>query len=463
MSTIRYDGFIGSMLASESILDGTTLLHGPGGCRNTSAGISERYLDRDFAVDDREFFLDRFRIPCTFVDSSDYIYGSADKVDMVLDTLKNSRFTVLLESPGASLIGDRLWDRVFEKGMSDNAVVIGKCYMSEPFSVGYDHVLTEICRKLSDPDAERDPHLVNIVGAPFITRGCPELIDELTGLLGMMGLEVAAGLGSGCTVDEVIGSSKACADVCVMPEYCRELSAFHRDSFGIPTACCPQGAPVGWSAVRSLLTEVGRLTGADPSPALERIDRDEDRIRNRMRNALNLAEKLRGRTYSLECESSMAQAMVGFLGSWLRMAPEAIDAIEEAPSCMRSLKAELDAIGCSGSLGRDIADAYADIMIGPGARVKLLEAQGMCRLGIDASLPSQDQVDLMPKQVLGIAGAHMLLDRIVNAVMVGARIPEERRRRRISRRDRPASRGRPPQPPSGHRRILTWRTPHRRA
>ncbi len=418
--TIRYDGFIGSMLAGESVLDGTTLLHGPGGCRNTSAGISERYLDREFSVDPREFFLDRSRMPCTFVDASDYIYGSADKVDMVLDTIRNSRFTVLMESPGASLIGDRLWDRVFEKGMADNAVVIGKCFMSEPFSVGFDHVLTEICRKLAEP-GERERELVNIVGAPFISRGCDHLIDEVRMLLGMMGLEVAAGLGSGCTVDQIAMSGRACANVCIMPEYCRELSSFY-EGIGIPAARCPQGAPVGWSGTRALLTEVGRLTGADPTPAIEWIDRDEERARERLRNALNLAEKLRGRTYSLECESSMALGLVGFMGSWLRMAPEAVCTVEEDPECMRALEAALDSIGCSGSLGRDIGGPYADVMIGPGARVKLLEARGMCRTGIDVALPSQDQVDLMPKSVLGIAGGRMLLDRVINAVMVGTEV-----------------------------------------
>lgn len=412
----RYDGFIGSMLAAESVLDGTTLLHGPGGCRNTSAGLSDRYLNREFSTDPRDFFMDRSRIACTFVDSYDYIYGSADKVDLVLDAIRDSRFAVLLESPGASLIGDRLWDRAFEKGMADNVAIIGKCYMSEPFSVGFDRVLTAVCSKLAEP-RDKDLRAVNVIGVPFISRGCDYLLDEIHWLLGLMGLRTIADIGSGCTVDQIRESSSACANVCIMPEYCGELSAWYEDALGIPTVVCPLGAPVGFSALRALIIEVGRTTGADPTPALERIDACESRVTERMRNALTMAERLRGRTYSVEAESSVAQALVGFMAEWFRMAPQAVSVVEEDAACMDALKASLDGIGCSEALGMSISGSYADVMIGPGSKVRMLEAQRLCRTGIDASLPSQDSVDLMPKSIMGMHGALMLLDRVANSMI----------------------------------------------
>jgi nitrogenase molybdenum-iron protein alpha/beta subunit len=42
MKHSRPDGFYGSMLAAESIIDGMTILHGPGGCRGLAASYASR-------------------------------------------------------------------------------------------------------------------------------------------------------------------------------------------------------------------------------------------------------------------------------------------------------------------------------------------------------------------------------------------------------------------------------------
>lgn len=339
---------------------------------------------------------------------------------MVLETLDRSRFTVLLESPGASLIGDRLWDRVFARGMSDNAVVIGKCFMSEPFSAGFDHVLTEVCAKLTAP-TEKEASTVNIVGLPFTSRGCEHLVTEMRMLLGMMGLKVHAAIGSGCTVEQIAASAGASANVCIMPEYCKGLESFFERTHGVRTAHSYIGAPIGPSGVRSLLEDVADITGADPADAIEWVDSDERRALNRMRSSLGMSDRLKGRTYSLECESSVAAPLVGFLGSWAGMVPKAIDLVEEDDECILMLEETLGRIGCSEALGRGIVDAGADIALGPGGKVALMEAEGMCRRGIDIALPSHDQIDLMPKSILGIGGYRFLLDRIFNAAAMNVR------------------------------------------
>ena len=82
------DGFLGAMIASESILDGATVLHGPGGCRRMTSVLSSKLLPRDYSAKCGSFFFNEPRIPCTFVDSSDYIYGATDKVGMVLNILE---------------------------------------------------------------------------------------------------------------------------------------------------------------------------------------------------------------------------------------------------------------------------------------------------------------------------------------------------------------------------------------
>ncbi len=158
----RLDGFYGSMLAAESIKDGMTVLHGPEGCRAYASNVSTRYVKRPLETREGDFFFHRSRIPCSCIDGDDYIYGSSEKVSMILDILRRNStvFATVLESPGASLIGDRLADEVAAAGMDGHVAVLGKCFMSETFGYGYDRTLELIARKLvkkipADDDAVR--------------------------------------------------------------------------------------------------------------------------------------------------------------------------------------------------------------------------------------------------------------------------------------------------------------------
>ena len=58
-----------------------------------------------------DWFFRQGRVPCTWLDSHDYVYGTADKVREALEYIKkNVGFDILCvaDSPGASLIGDDL-------------------------------------------------------------------------------------------------------------------------------------------------------------------------------------------------------------------------------------------------------------------------------------------------------------------------------------------------------------------
>ncbi|MBR2255313.1 MAG: hypothetical protein IJ856_05845, partial [Candidatus Methanomethylophilaceae archaeon] len=262
MSEIYADGFLGSLLAAESVLDGMTILHGPGGCRSMAMSMSTKRLDRQRKTKEGDFFFHNSRIACTYVDAEDYIYGASAKVGLVIDLLKSDdvRIATVVESPGASLIGDSISDEVLRAGMSDKTVVIGSSNMSLRLSEGFDVTLTAIADKVVEPGT-RNPDRVNVVGLPFIAHGYEFVQDEIRHLLGLMGLDVITFIGAGSTVEELKETSQACANVVVMPEYCRRLSNLYEQKFGIPTVASPEGAPVGYHAVRTWILSVAEATG----------------------------------------------------------------------------------------------------------------------------------------------------------------------------------------------------------
>ncbi len=412
----RPDGFYGSMLAAESLTDGVTILHGPGGCRGLAAAMSSRYVPREHRTVEGEFFFHRSRIPCTHVDADDYIYGASRKVGMVLDILKSDQteFACILESPGASLIGDKLQDEVIQAGMADKVAILGKCMMSETFAAGYDAMLLKIAQRLA-VKKDRKSKVVNLVGLPFISRGCFPLLRELHGLLGMMGITVNADIGMACTVQQMRDSGEAVANVCICPEYFGRTGEYYEKELGIPTVRGPLGAPIGYDAIRAWIKAVAEATGADPSPVMELIDAEETEVFRVVRSAMSLGEFMRFRLFSVMAESSVALPLVQFTVKKLRLMPLSVSVTEHDAQCETDLKDILGRIDASSALETEYGKEYSDILFGPGAYGDYLKETNMCGTSVDIALPAKERLDLAPKSIMGLDGCRRIVDYVMNS------------------------------------------------
>jgi len=416
MSTTEMDGFEGSVLAAESILDATTILHGPYACRMFMSLISERYIKREYTTREGDYFFHFSRIPCTSIDRDDYIYGASKKVAMILDIIEQdeTRFATIVQSPGASLIGDKLKDEVIEKGLDGKTLVMDRSFMSEKFSLGFDYTLTKMAEKIVKP-ADKRPKTVNIIGLPFTSRGYYNLVREIKKVLGSLGIEVIAAVGAGCSLDELKNSSAAEYNICIHPEYCKILSQFYQDVYGIPTIVNELGAPIGYRSMKSFIGTICERMDVDPSKVLEELDEDDHFVRNTMASAFGAADFLNYKTFSVKGESSVVYPLIDFLVRYLKMVPSSVCLTEKDPMFEEKIVSMLDKLGCSDALSKPFGKGYTNVMFGPGSFVKLCEYQDKCAIGVDISLPSYDMIDLYPKSIMGLEGLHIMLDRIMNA------------------------------------------------
>ena len=415
MKHSRLDGFYGSMLASESLLDGMTILHGPGGCRGLAASYSSRYVPREFTTVEGGFFFHRSRIPCTYVDADDYIYGASKKVGMILDILKSkdTKFAVVLESPGASLIGDKLQDEVMGSDMAEKTVIAGKCLMSETFGHGYDRTLCMIAKKLTRK-SEKKKGLVNITGIPYVSKGCFPLLKELHRLLESMGLEINADIGAACTIEQMRRSSEAVANVCICPEYFTTTGEYYEKELGVPLVRGPQGAPIGYGAIRAWIEEVAKVTGCDPAPALKMIDEEDEDVERITSASLSIGEFCNFYTFSVLAEPSIALPLSRFLMKRLRIAPIAIELTEKDEFYEKELKALLERTGTSDSLNKEFGSEFTEIVFGPGGMCEYLLQKGMCSTAVDISMPSRDYFDIAPKSIMGLDGCRRIVEKVLN-------------------------------------------------
>ena len=133
MKSITPDSISGMIFTLEGMNNTVVLLNGPMGCRfyhsTTSQFLRIRPVlclpegegGKRYPVDYNtlnEWFFRQERVPCTYLDSYDYVYGTRDKVGAAIDYISaNIDFDIIaiINSPGAALIGDDLLDMVREK------------------------------------------------------------------------------------------------------------------------------------------------------------------------------------------------------------------------------------------------------------------------------------------------------------------------------------------------------------
>ena len=101
-------------MAVEGIADACVILNSPTGCKMPIGEASKSRYRREVGQSDtrwaEEFYFNQDRLPCTYLDDYDYVFGPAEKLEYVFGRVadKGYSFLTVLNSPGASLIGDDL-------------------------------------------------------------------------------------------------------------------------------------------------------------------------------------------------------------------------------------------------------------------------------------------------------------------------------------------------------------------
>lgn len=416
------DGLTGSLLAVESIPDARAVLNGPGGCRHYHSFLSEVHHPRSSR--DRPEFIEPFffgqpRVPCTYLDEDDYIRGSAEKMECILPSVerKGDSLAVVINAPGAALIGDDLEGVIARSGLSEKVLAIEGSTFSAPLSTSYDATIRSVLEWLDPPRVRREAGCVNLLGLPITNKDWKHAVAGLRLLLGLMGLKVISAPGAGCTVEELRGSVKASCNIVVSPEYASATADLYRERYGIPCVTCEEGAPVGFSATESWLRAAASATGADPSEALVNVKHHREISVQLLREFQSHTTLPKGATFAVKADSSVALPLVKWLLNYLGMVPASVQLSPGACRPMAgALRSFLEDSGFGDAWEKSIDEARPDVALADGHTARLMKGMGACRVGVDISLPSLERFDFIPRSIFGPQGAMYLLDEIVNGL-----------------------------------------------
>lgn len=415
------DGFVGAVMAVESISDAVAFLHGPGGCRVRFMVHSSAIFPRVRLEDTDSYFTPYFygypRVPATYLDEYDYINGAYYKMEEGLPIVDGRKpgLIVIINSPGAALIGDNHERAIREAGLQDRAIYMDESLVSIPMTQGYDHTLLEIMKHL-DPKKEKiDKDTVNLIGVTVMDKDFKAAIEEFTENIESMGLKVKCVPGGSANLDDLRDSVNSEYCIVVSPEACQGLSEYY-GSMGLKIIRSDAGAPVGFDATEVFYRKIAEVTGKDASVPIAKINKARDKIYQKFVGMRYNALRIKGLKFSAAGVASIVRPLTEWLYSYLAIAPIAVDVdLGADPVETQKLKDFLGSIDYAQSFGQE-PKVGSDIVLCEGITAMTMRLNGECRIGIPIGHSTMGLDDVIPRPVYGIQGALYILDEILHGV-----------------------------------------------
>ena len=445
MKNISPDSLTGMIFAMEGIKRSVVMLNGPMGCKFYHSATAEFLSVHPIPMlppDENgksipanasfmnSWFFRQYRVPCTYLDGYDYVYGSAEKLKEGLIYLKKSLdfdLLVIVNSPGASLIGDNLRE-IADALLKDTTVVtLESPGYSESFSAGYSRACLEMCRQLKDrmhaePEKKAGIKSINLLGLSIWQRYGEGDKKELIRLFEACGIRVNACPCLGSSLEEILRLPQADLNVVIYPEYGRELAGYLKATYGTPVYIC-DGPPIGFAATEKMLDQVCDCLGLSPAPALkEELYRARALSYVKIRDYYNASGLPKGVSFAIEGEASRLYAYSRFFMEYLGMLPECLQLEKSASDSedaffMEKIEKLLIDFGLEGRVKAHILESRAELVFANGNTIAQLSCQGKLFCGIEIAFPGLGYTDILPKTHLGILGGLFLTEQVLNGVM----------------------------------------------
>lgn len=437
LTNITPDGMSGLIFGLEGITDGIVLLNGPSGCKFYHSATSDNQFIRQLEFDPLNYperwYFGQPRVPCTSLDNGDYVYGSESKLREALTFLReNVKFEILfvVNSPGAALIGDDI-RRIAETEIVDRPVITYETPgFSENICKGYVKAgkklvgqvvkdaggITEKRTKSCFGDSVKKP-VVNVIGLNLFRRHSFGDVLEIKKILNLIGAEAGCFLMAGCSCREVEEMGKADLNLVLFPEFGLPVAEALKEKCGTEYFV-PETPPIGFKATEEFAVSLGEILSISP----ERLLAESEMMRARTYPFISRLNSItgmpKGRPFAIEAHRSEAMGYARFLIEYFAMTADSVSVLDKECDCGGGdLAGMLHSYGMDAALRCDIMDTEADIVMANGNTIAALKLKRKKFGGIDITLPGLGYVDILPKTHLGVKGAALLSELIINGLV----------------------------------------------
>ena len=412
------DSFTGAIAAVEGILDAAVLLNSPTGCKFFHGALSDAQMPRVHSLDPlyyaEDFYFGQPRVPATFLDDYDYVFGATEKLKKILPVVaaKGHRLIAVVNSPGAALIGDDLNRFIRHAGLGVPCIAIENTGFSKSLAEGFQQAVMEVLTTLSPGMDQSREKSVNLLGLSISHHHWQGNLRALTALLKACGIRVNTCICAGCSLSDLETLTAAHLNLVVHDEYADQLARFLKEKFGMESLAVPTGAPIGFTASESWIQTVCSRLDTDPAPGLDLVKK----ARTRAYQALNRFNALtglpKGAAVAVEADASIALPLVTWLYQYLGMVPVSVHAPNGLAATRARLKAFLASIHCNDAW--QSTSGPPDLAFGSGGFIARLKLAHPHVAGIELALPSAGYQHVIPKTYMGPEGSLYLIEQIIN-------------------------------------------------
>ncbi len=418
------DALTGAVAAIEGIRDAAVLLNGPTGCKFYHSAVCEERLTRADTLDPlrhaEPFYFGQPRVPATYLDGHDYVFGATRKLDGILRRIardKGHGLIAVINTPGAALIGDDLEGFLASADLSAPCVAVENPGFSTGFANGYLQAAVKAVDALAASGRTTDTHCLNLVGASLLTRYWQGDTAELQRLLALCGLRVNAVLMAGATTGQIRDLGRAVLNVALDDRLGAPLGRHLETRLGTPLLVPEAGAPIGFDATEQFLKEVCTMVDVSPRPALEETARARGLAYGALSRFHALTGLPKGTLFALQAPLSTALPLTRWLYRYLGMIPAAVYT-DPGPSPYHDALIDfLAEIGCSEALNPEEIQQMPHVVLANGAVLARIEAMQISVAGVELALPGKGRIEVMPKAVMGARGTLYLIEEILNGLI----------------------------------------------
>ena len=435
LKTMLPNSLSGLIFGFEGINNTVVLLNGPTGCKFYHSATSDNQTLRQMTFDPHNYpplwYFGQPRVPCTWLDKRDYVYGSEDKLLDAMDFLWSMapfELLVIVNSPGAALIGDdlkRIADQYLtERDQSGNTKAGGTGSAVSVITVespGYSQdiyrgfqqacqiLIDRFCSQVEpagdDTQQEGIRPRINLLGLSVFHKYWQGDMQEMQRLASLCGIEVNTCLCCECTVDEIRKIPEADLNVVIDPDYGCPTAEYLKEGFGMPYVC-PDGLPVGFEATEAFFRQICGALGCDPEPVIQESERARARSYLYISRVNSLTGLPKGVRYAVHGSPAQCRGYERFLTGYFGMVPDVVS----------ELGRDEDSDG-KNTAAKDIWKTDAQLVFADGNIIAGLKARSHQFTGVEIGMPSLGYVDVIPKTHLGINGALLICEQVLNGLM----------------------------------------------
>ena len=404
----RPETLLGTMIALEGVRDAMTIIHGPTGCKLYPSDLTERlFVHRKAEIETRNVFIGEMkyffyqpRLPCTLLDGNRLIMGSSERLaDLYSIVVRNNPSLIgIINSPGASLTGENL-----DKVQSDIPTIRFDSHdFSAPMYQGFCECTVRLIDELAKVTKVRKG-TVNIFGLSIWHLRFEDNVDEIRRMLSLCGIEVNCFLCAGSSAAEIGNIPSTELNIVIDSDFGLRAAKHCKERFGTPFVDI---TPIGFDATEELLKEACRITGKDPSRALEDSRQWRRKTAERIQAMVKRYIKIRGRTFSIDGTPSITKALSEFLFDYLGIVPVALEC-DQRPDWFD----ELDL-----PVSDKVWDEYCDIIYSTGNEIAAMTDRNMASGGVEIYDPSTRPVSITGRPIFGTMGAVRLMEDTLNVI-----------------------------------------------